>query len=249
MSVGQMLERKERPPFVSFHRVPVEDKAASRAAGHYVAKDVDFVHVTPPYSKDLNKFEVPDWFAQLDKAARNNRIPQEWLDHFKKAYDAWKSGKEIPLNGTPILGWGVISPAQQETLIRLGILTVEDLGGVNDEGMRRIGMSAGEFRNKARAWLAQIGDKGPLTMEMAALKQENATLNGQVATLQRQVSALMAGMPAPAVEAPVAEAIVASDLIDAEPTRAELEAAYKAKFGKVPHPAINEATLRARVKE
>jgi hypothetical protein len=77
----------------------------------------------------------------------------------------------------------VISPAQQSNLIAINIRTVEDLAGVNDEGVRRIGMGGGELRDKAKAWLSQMKDKGPLTQENATLRAENITLKATVESL------------------------------------------------------------------
>ena len=125
--------RKERPPFVRFEKVAVEDAAASRSAGRYIARDVDFALVTPPYSKDVFKQEVKDYLESMKRERDAGRFPPEWLTHIERAYAEWQRGNEIPLNGTPIKGWGLISPAQQENLIRLNILTVEDLAAMNEE--------------------------------------------------------------------------------------------------------------------
>lgn len=223
-AVDQVLDRKERPPYVRFERVAVEDKAAGIREGHYVAKDVDFAFITPPYSKDLFKKEAKDWFADMEQQVSNGRLPEAWLQGWRDKYRAWQSGQEIPLHGVPIRGWGVISPAQQETLIRLSVTTVEDLAEMNDEGMRRVGMGAVELRNKARAWLAQLSDKGPLTQEMAALQGENSllkanleTLTAQVDELRKQVRAASVGaaVPLPPTAAPAV--IAASDILDDGP--------------------------------
>lgn len=245
----EMLDRKERPSYVSFHRVAVEDIAASKAAGHFVAKDVDYVHITPAYSKDVMKFKVPQWFENMKVDVVNNRLPEEWVENYKKQYAAWQNGQELPVNGTPIKGWGVLSPAQQETLIRMNIRTVEDLAAVTDEGIRRIGMGAVDLKNKANAWLAQLNDKGPITQKMSALEQENAILNGQVETLTRQVSELMSvfkqvqGGGEDIATALPAE-ITAGDIL--EPDDAAL---YKLKYGKAPHPAMKPETMAAKLRD
>ena len=222
-AVGDVADRKDRPAYVRFERVAEEDKPASVAAGHFVAKDVDYVNITPPYSKDVFKQRVRDWLVELDRQVQNRRMPEQWAKQYKDSYRAWQTGQELPVNGTPIKGWGVISPAQQETMIRMNILTVEDLAAINDEGIRRIGMGAVELKNKAKAWLAQLQDKGPLTIKMAQIEGENAQLKGQVDTLTRQVEELMAAVrttqkvadtPAPAAQS---ESITADDLIDDEP--------------------------------
>jgi hypothetical protein len=190
-----VADRAERQAYVRFKRVAVENKAESIKQGKFVAIDVDFALITPPYSKDVVELKVKTWFDNLEVDANAQRIPREWVQNYRAAYKAWLNGQEMPLSGTPIRGWGVLSPAQQENLIRQNILTVEDLAGVNDEGARRIGMGAIELKNKAIAWLRQLDDKGPLTQECAALKAENAALRIQVETLTRQVAELRQKQP------------------------------------------------------
>lgn len=189
MTVG-LEKREERPAYVRFQRRPIKDAAASAREGRHVDKDVDFALVTPPYSRDVFEQRATDWLASMEREVRNQRLPQEWYERYATAYERWKKGEEIPLHGTPIKGWPVISPAQMKNLIAMNILTVEDLAGVNDEGCRRIGMGAGELRDKARAWLSQAKDKGPLTMENAALKSENSALKTQNEQLEARVKDL-----------------------------------------------------------
>jgi hypothetical protein len=212
-AVGAVADRTERPAYVRFERRPIENKAATLEQGKWVGRDVDFALITPPYSKDVHVVKCDQWLANLEADLRNERIPLAWAENYRKQYHAWKNGQELPLNGTPIKGWGVISPAQQQTLTSINILTVEDLAGINDEGVRRIGMGAIELKNKAKAWLAQLSDKGPLTLENAALKTENANLRAQVDALTKQVQALAAGR---AVESTSTETLTADDILPNE---------------------------------
>jgi len=189
-AIGEIAQRGDRPAYVTFERIAVEDKAESTRQGHYVAKDVDYVNVTPAYSKDMWKSKVPQWLDNMKSDVMNGRLPQEWMDAYLRKYEAWKNGQALPLEGTAIKGWGVISPAQQEILLRMNILTVEDLAGINDEGLKRIGMGAMELKNKARAWIAQLNDKGPLTIKMASIEQENALLRGTISSLEAKIEKL-----------------------------------------------------------
>ena len=177
-------------PYVRFERIAVEDPVATREAGHYVARDIDMANITPPYSKDVMKYKVSNWLVQLESDVNNGRIPVEWLQKYKAAYEAWQKGQELPLEGIPIRGWGVCSPAQQETLIKLHILTVEQLAAANEEGLRRIGMGAVDLKNKADAWLKQLKKAGPATIEIAELKKENSSLKASVDSLEKRVAEL-----------------------------------------------------------
>lgn len=234
MSLEDVNSRKERPSFVRFERRAIEDKKASEAAGHYVARDIDYALITAPYSKDVFHIKCESWFKDLEQQVNMQRVPREWMDQYKKQYAAWKNGQELPLNGTPIRGWGVISPAKQETLIAMHILTVEDLAAINDEGVKRIGMGAVELKTKAKAWISQLQDKGPLTQEIASVRAENESLKGSVESLQKQVESLMLlakNNQTETVRAPYNEAVIAaSDILEDDPVTA-----YTQKFGKAPH--------------
>jgi hypothetical protein len=188
--VGGIQEREERPAWVRFVRIAVQDFPESARQGQYVTKDVDFAKITPPYSKDCFDQEVKAWFAQLEIDIRNGRINPDWVASYRKQYDAWLNGQELPLEGTAIRGWPVISPAQMDLLLHVGIRTVEDLAGANDEGMKRIGMGAMDLKNKARAWLAQRSDKAPLTMEISELKKQNGILATSLDSMTKKVEAL-----------------------------------------------------------
>jgi len=191
-SVGEALDRKERPAYVRFERRPVEDRNASAQQGRYVATDVDFALVTPPYSRDIFEQKAADWLAEMRRQVGFNRLPEEWYAKYQEQFEKWKIGEEIPVDGTAIKSWGVLSPAQQKMLVEINIRTVEDLAQVNDEGCRRIGIGGGELRDKARAWLSQLADKGPLTQENSSLKAENDALKKDILTLRGKVEELSA---------------------------------------------------------
>lgn len=247
-AVGNVLERTERPAFVQFERRPIEDKVASREEGRYIAKDVDFALVTPPYSKDQVVCRIDRWKDNLENNVRLGKIPKEWKDHYLRAYDAWKNGQELPLNGTPIKGWGMISPAQQEMLIHIKILTVEDLAGVNEEGQRRIGMGSIDLKNKARAWVTQNKDKGPLTQEVAALKNENAQLKASLESLQKQVDKMsQANQTIPVIDSGV-NGISATDILETPVNDVDIYKQYEEKFGKKPHHKMKPETIEAALK-
>ena len=192
---------KEKMPYVSFRTESEEDIKASREKGRYVPVDVDYACITTPGTKDVLLEKIPDWWDKKYDEVRNGRCPQAWLDKWKADYDRYKKGQELPTEGTPIRGWSMISPAQQEAIIRANILTVEDMATASDTAIQAIGMGAVNIRYKAEAWLKQAKSKGPLTQEMAAVKKERDSLKIQVETLEKQVSELKAMIKAEKVSA------------------------------------------------
>ena len=214
------MERSDRPAIVRFERKTVEDKPASLLAKRYVAKDVDYALVTPPYSKDVIPLKIEQWKANMKQDLAAGRIPPDWVKAYEESYEKWLNGQEMPPNGTAIRGWGVISPAQQENLIRINILTVEDLAAANDEGKRRIGMGALELITKAQTWLKQMTDAGGVTIELAQVKTENANLKAELEGLKEQVARISKG------ETPVAQeaksevlSLSADDILPDEPVK------------------------------
>ncbi len=244
-SVIELATREERPPYVRFERRAVEDKPASEREGRWVGKDVDFVKITPAYTKDVIVRDVKGWFEKLAHDERNGRIPNTWIPHYKRAYQAWQDGQEPPIDGMPIRGWAVISPAQQEMLCGVGILTVEDLAGLPEDAFRRVGMGAAKLKNLAIAAMQAAKSHGPLVMENASLKERLDLAERNVATLVEQVNALKAvvdkgGMVTrlETFDEPAAPPIAASDLLDDEPQVTHYDTA-----GEIPA-FVPEATVK-----
>jgi hypothetical protein len=190
MSVGELEAREERPPYVRFERRGIEDKQASLKAGHYVARDVDYALITPPYSRDRVDIKVDNWFKNEEKNVKSGHTPIEWLERWKKGYEAWKQGEEMEPDGTPIKGWGALSPAQEKMVLHSGIRTIEDLASCNDEGLRRLGLGGRDLVTKARAWLQSANDHGKVALQNAALVKENEQLKTTVASLEEKVDRL-----------------------------------------------------------
>lgn len=215
--------QEDRPAYVRFERVPVEDHAASAEAGRYVARDVYYALITPAYTKDVMKYEVESWFKKMERRVVEGRLKPEWLHNYKKQFEAYKEGHELPLVGTPILGWGVISPSWQEMLVRQGIRTVEDAAAMTEDAIRRFGMGGVEVKKKAQAALVAAKDTGRLVTENAELRAKlevsDATLAQVKKDFEELASYVRANMPqepapAQAQPAPASDGISAADLMD-----------------------------------
>lgn len=207
-----LLSKTSKPAYVEFSQVAKQLHKQSELAGHYVAVDVDMVTVRQIGSADSSIFEVDRWLKQNRVDALAGRLPNDHAKYYEQAYRAWKSGQELPLEGTPIKGWAVISPAQAETIVRAGVRTVEDLSTANAEACTRIGMGGIRFKQMAAAWIAQAHEKGPLTLQMTSLQSENALLKAQLQSLTETVEAMQAQNPARPAEPDV---LTEEDMLDA----------------------------------
>lgn len=189
-----------RPAYVAFEQRAEEDREASIAAGHYVAKDVDYVLITPMGSKDRIERLVTDWLKKLDQDVSENRLPRDWAAAYREAYKAWKSGCELPVSGTAVENWPPASPAQIKMLRSLQVRTVEDLANANEEVISRLGMGGRGLKQRAIDWLSSASGSGKVSEELAAmradndnLRQRNDSLETQLRVLTQQVEVLASG--------------------------------------------------------
>lgn len=175
----------ERPPYVIFEVRTEEDRNKTIEQGRYIAKDVDFVVITPAGSKDSVERKALDWLSDINMKASSNppRFNPAHASYFQSAYKAWKENQEVPTSGTPINGWPAVSPAQQQNLLSLNIRTVEDLASMNDSGLQRIGMGARALQNKAIAWISSANDHGKVSEEVSALRVKMEEQDRKIASL------------------------------------------------------------------
>lgn len=185
----------DRPPYVQFEQVAVEDRNASIEAGRKVYKNVTMANITPPGSRDVIPRVASEWLADIRVKAIDGRWPMQWVEHFEASFRAWEKGQEVPLNGTPIKGWQLISPAEQNNLIACNVLTVEDLAQLPEEGIARVGMGARALRDKARGWLEAAAGPGKLAEELAALRQKLEQLAADNELLRKTNAELSSQLP------------------------------------------------------
>jgi len=168
--------KEERPPFVTFAMHPVEDRDASVHQGYKVMKDIPVAYVTPSGSKDRIMRFVSDWFPALEQQVQEGRYPQAWLDQHRRSYEYWSKGQEAPPNGVALSSWPAIAPGQLQNCQAIGIRTVEDLAGCNEEAIRRIGIGAYQLRERAKTYLQTARGDSALAEEMSTLRDQNETV-------------------------------------------------------------------------
>lgn len=161
----------ESGALVRFYSEAVQDTVASDEAGRPIFKDQDFVQIqTPGDTKTL-----------IERIARKQDI-----ERFPRAWQAYKTGKEAVLEGTPIEEWALITKSQAMELKGVGIMTVEILAETSDTHIQKLGpgymklkVRAGEYLDsadvdaKATAWARE---KELLEERIALLEQENTIL-------------------------------------------------------------------------
>lgn len=183
-------EQEARPPYVSFETRAVEDRNATIETGHFVAKDVIFAIVTPAGSRDKLEKEAEAWIKDLRDAVSQDRFPSSWFDAYEKKLQIYKETQEVPEDGTPIMNWPALSPAQVRTILSANVRTIEDLAEANEATMARIGMGARALKEKALAWLSAAEGPGKVSAELHALRTSVEEMTNRVQVLESQKSEL-----------------------------------------------------------
>lgn len=165
-----------KPPYVEFEYRSIEDRNATLEQGHYVGKEIAFAVVTPQGSKDKIEKVAEDWLKDLETAVRDDRFPADWLRAYKGVFKDWQEGREIPLDGTPIITWPAINASQQKVILDANIRTVEDLAAANESALNYLGMGGRALKEKAQAWLDAANGAGKVAGELEALRKANQEL-------------------------------------------------------------------------
>lgn len=178
-----------RPPYVRFEQRTEEDRAASIASGGLKMRDVAFVIVMQPGSKDTFEQNAEQWLAHIAKCTEDGSYPAEWSDHFHREYAKWQAGMETGELGMPIREWPSLSKAQAENLIAIGVRTIEDAAAMNEQAMQRGGMGSREIKNKAIAYL-ESREANKAAEMITALRAESAGKDARIDSLEKRVAEL-----------------------------------------------------------
>lgn len=181
----------QRPPYVQFEQRAVEDRNATIKAGGLVMRDVDYVIVMQVGSKDTAEKEALDWLNDLDRLAQNGNYPIEWAQHFRRQYESWKAGHEVPELGLSVRQWPSLSKAQAENLLAAGVRTVEDVATMNEQTMQRVGMGARELQRKARAYV-DSRETNKAAEQIAALQADLENRDATITSLEQRLAKLEA---------------------------------------------------------
>ena len=180
--------------YVDFELRAVEDREASVESGHPVFKDIEVAIITMPGGSLVVDKVVTDELLREWKFGIPGRKPPS--PHALTAYEAWKDGREAPVNGTDLRNWPGVTPAQLKMCQGCTIRSVEDLAAANSDTLRKMGMGAVALKDKAAAYL-ECADTNKASEEISALKVEMEALKEAVAKKDKQIGELMEQLTAP----------------------------------------------------
>lgn len=127
-------------------------------------QEVDWVHYAPGHSPQntmtwerVKHMEVTDAMLAGEETEKLKLMRARW-SLIKPAYDAWKSGQDLPVNGTPLAAWAGVTNEKAEVLRKFGIRTVEDVAMLAESQIEKIPLPAvRDMRKAAKLFLEGRG--------------------------------------------------------------------------------------------
>lgn len=134
------------------------------------------------------------------KAAPVQLVDRNIRKQFAKHYQAFKEGRELPTEGTPVEYWLGANDARVHVLKSLHLRTVEQVAEMSDTVLNSVGMGARELRKRAQTFLdAQSNSK---------VADKLAAKDNELDELRRRLAALEAGGPVSSVDRDEEEIII-----------------------------------------
>lgn len=152
-------------------------------------RPVDWVTYAPAHMAMYTQVEERvEWMKPKEDMRDQRGIKTAFLNHrwsmIERAYEAWKKGHEIPLDGTALAAWPGINAAQAQALRAAGVLTVEQVATMPDSMIQRVQLpSVRELRKQAQAYL----DNTDRSRGAAKVAEQDA----KIEALQEQLAAAM----------------------------------------------------------
>lgn len=108
-------------------------------------------------------------------AKKEDFLRWRWAQ-IETAYNAWKQGHEIPIDGTPIAAWPGLNKAQADVFRAMGIKSVEMIAGMNDAVMGRVQLpGVRDIVAQAKAFL-EASDRSTTANRLTELEEHNKAL-------------------------------------------------------------------------
>lgn len=106
---------------------------------------------------------------------------------FQPAYEAWKEGSEIPLEGTPLAAWAGLTPEQAECVRRAGVKTVEELADANERTIAAIRMpNARRYKDDAKRFI-DSKDQFIAAGKIEEMEKNNEAMASELEELRAQM--------------------------------------------------------------
>ena len=164
--------KQDETLLVKFYLKTIQDKAASEEAGRPIYKEREYIDIRIPGTRGAG--------AARPASLRDKK-------RFERHYQAFKQRIELPLEGTPLSEWPMVSRSLSEELAFVGVKTVEQMANMADGNASQM-MGGQNLKAKAIEWLARASAEVSAGHLETELKQRDA----QIAELSAKLETLLA---------------------------------------------------------
>ena len=156
--------------FPHFYTTVQEDPEASKKEGRPVFREVEMIALEIPANP---------------KTRPVYRVKDEHRAKYADAYKRFRAGLEARPDGTPLEEWPYLTKLRVAELKALQVYTVEQIAGLSDTQLQKVGSDGLEIQKRAKQFLQPEGATvKELRAENRGLAEEIAQLKGIVAQLQ-----------------------------------------------------------------
>ena len=189
-----MLPEEKHGFYVEFELRAEEDRNESMKTGYPVFHDIEIAIITMPGGNlVVDKVVSAELLNEWKRGIPGRKPPSPFAT---AAYEAWKDGREAPVNGIDLKNWPGVTPAQLKMCQGCNIRTVEDLAESNADSIRKMGMGGVALKDKAISYLKSAG-LNKNSEEVSALKVEMESLREAVTKRDLQIEKLMEQLTEP----------------------------------------------------
>ncbi len=148
-----------------------QDPVASEKEGRAICIEREMIEIRVPGN-------VKDTYT--------DRVTAEWKNKYPEEYKHWKATQNRLVQGTPLKECPKITNVRAAELNIAGILTCEQLVGLDDSQMQKCGMDTRKLIAEVNAWMQAAKDTALVTKQASEIEGYKA----QVADLKRQIQEL-----------------------------------------------------------
>jgi hypothetical protein len=168
------MHEADRSLSVKFFLKPRENPRKSKDAGRPIFDQIEMVSIVAPGN---SKTEA-NFPAEEVHFNGNEQMQMTYIERFPEQYDAFKRGVEAHMVGTPLASadFMTMQPALVAEMNAAKIFTVEQLAGMSDTNIRKMGPNFRKHVNDAKGYLEHANSGAALRDELDALRAQLAAL-------------------------------------------------------------------------
>ena len=175
--IGMVRQADRR--VIEFYQGTELNGVRSTQEGRPIYEPVDMIRIRHPGERDVHEILV--------REEHKHEFPRQWA--------AYKAGQTAGIDGTPL---ATLFPVEQAIVKQMGtlhIFTVEQLAGLTEAGITRLGMGGRQHVERAKKFMeasSGMANGHRLESELRSSQEQLEQAKAQILAMQQQMQILMA---------------------------------------------------------